>query len=393
MTLAINGGDPVRHKFLSFSEPDVQEEDIEAAVRTIRTGWLSTGKEATKFEEAFAKYKGGNIQCVALSSCTAALHLALLSLDLTPDDEVLVPDMTFSATAAAVVHAGGKPIFVDVDRQTQNIDITDLKNKVTNRTVAVVLVHFAGSPCRMELIEEYCNHRDIMIIEDCAHAIETVNAGVPSGTKNYAGCFSFYGTKNITTTIGEGGMLISKHPRVIEFARKMSLHGMTKNAAARYGNAGFKHYDILAPGYKYNMPDVSAAFARSQLERITYNLEIRKSIWTRYIEAFEDLPIHTPRISSPLNTDALHLFTIQLAGFRPNRDWVLEALTKEGIGVGVHYMPLHTMSYWREAYNLHKEDFPNAEWLGQRTLSLPLTAALSQHDVDDVITAVKKVLG
>ncbi len=396
MTLAINGGAPVRTKFLSFSIPDIQEEDIEAAVDVMKSGWLSTGKEATKFEEAFIQYKGGNVGAVALSSCTAALHLALESIPV-KGWEVIVPDMTFSATAAAVVHAGGIPVFADVNPVTQNITVESIRERITDTTKAVILVHFAGQTCQMNQIQDLCNEKGILIIEDCAHAIETTFCSIPSGTQNYAGCFSFYGTKNVTTAIGEGGMLISKHPGVVEFARRMSLHGMSRNAAERYGTAGFKHYDILAPGFKYNMSDVAAAFANSQLKRIDYNWAIRQSIWDRYNKAFSNLAIYRPfNFLSHNSKHAYHLYTFQIvnSAYSVDRDQILEALTAEGIGVGVHYKPLHTHTYWkRYCIQQNTKECYSADRLGKSTISLPLTPSMESQDVVDVITAVKKVLG
>jgi dTDP-4-amino-4,6-dideoxygalactose transaminase len=394
MTLAINGGDPVRSKFLSFSMPDVHEEDIEAAVQVMRTGWLSTGKKATEFEDSFSDYK--NVSgTVALSSCTAALHLALETLGLPPKMEVLVPNFTFSATVSTVFHAGLRPVIVDCEPYTMNISLEDAEKKITPKTRAMVIVHFAGLSCDMDEVIAFCNAHNLLLIEDCAHAIETTWKGQHAGTFGRAGCFSFYGTKNITTACGEGGALITNHRDTYDRVRTLSLHGMSKNAASRFSTAGFKHYDILEPGYKYNMPDVSAAFLSSQLKRIDYNWSIRKSIWDRYKAAFSDLPIGLPVEAPDHSRQAYHLFVINLyksAFFNVSRDQILDALTKEGIGVGVHYRPIHLMSFYKELMRLDPINFPNSNYLASGVMSLPLTASMSSTDVDDVIAATRKVL-
>ncbi len=394
-TPAIEGGSPVRKDFLAYGRPQVTEEDIQVTNKVIRSGWLSTGSEARQFEIAFAEYMGrGGDQYIALSSCTAALHLALLTLNLQPGDEVITTDMTFAATANVILHAGAKPVLVDCGND-YNIDIGNVERAITPRTKAVIPVHFAGLACKPGL--NALRHKyGFKIINDRAHAIET--RGGEIGFADYD-CFSFYGTKNITTACGEGGMLWCRDPEAAERARVLSLHGMNKNAKDRYSKSGFKHYEVLEAGYKYNMPDVSAAMARNQLARIDTNHIRRKSIWHKYISAFADLPIRFPHEGgTDWPVHAYHLFAVRLGQvlsstpkLRVSRDHILDAMTREGIGCGVHYLALHRHPVYKKL-GFNYKDFPNADAISDQTISLPLDAALTDQDVDDVITAFRKVI-
>lgn len=390
---AIDGGVPVRNELLVFGQPEVLEEDIQAAAETMRTCWLGTGKKTTEFEQKFAAYKGAKY-AVGLNSCTAALHLSLMALNLQPGDEVITTDYTFTATVSTIIHAGLKPVPVDCQSKTQNIEWNRIEEKITPRTKAIVIVHFAGYPAQMDKIVDICKRYNLYLIEDCAHAIEATFDGKHCGIFGDIGCFSFYSTKNMTTACGEGGMLLTSNEDIARSARTLSLHGMSKDAHNRFGSDGFKHYEILYPGYKYNLTDVASSFALSQLERIEDNWEKRHRVWERYMKELKGLPVYLPPELPDNIRHAHHLFTIQLKldQLKVNRDFILNALTKEGIGTGVHYMAIHTHPYYFNAFGWKATDYPNAQWLSDRTISIPLSAKLSNQDVTDVVTALSKIL-
>lgn len=389
--LAIVGGKPIRDSFLVFGSPLIEEAEIEEVVRTMRSGWLGTGPRVKEFEEAFGAYIGAK-HALALNSCTAGLHLALEALDLNEGDEVITTAMTFCATANTVIHAGGIPVFADCDRDTWNIDPADIERKITPHTKAIVPVHYAGRPCDMEAIMAIAEAHDLRVIEDCAHAVETEYKGRHAGTFGDMASFSFYSTKNIVT--GEGGMVTTNNPEYAEIIKVRGLHGMSRDAWKRFSAEGFKHYDVVYPGYKYNMMDLQAAIGIHQLKRIEAFSERRAVVWQRYMDAFQDLPLFLPAPFEANTRHALHLFTIlvDVERLTCDRDTVLNALIKENIGVGVHYRALHEHPYYAERFDYKPADFPNAKFVSDRTISLPISAKLSDQDVEDVITAVHKVL-
>ena len=388
---AIEGGKPVRYHFLVFGSPMIEEAEINEVVDTLKSGWLGTGPKAHKFEEMFKEYKGIKY-AMALNSCTAALHLSLLAIGIKPGDEVIVPTMTFASTASVVVHAGGVPVFVDCEKATMNIDPEDIERKITPKTKAIISVHFAGRACNMDAIMDIAQRHDLKIVEDCAHAIETEYHGKKAGTFGGIGCFSFYVTKNVVT--GEGGMAITDNEGYANKIRVLGLHGMSKDAWKRFADSGYKHYQILYAGYKYNMMDIQAAIGIHQLSRVDKYWKRRQEIWNHYNEAFEDSPVFTPAPIEPDTRHAYHLYTLLLDidKLRVDRDFILQALTKENIGVGVHYISLHLQQFYQQTYGYHRGDFPNAEWISDRTISLPLSAKLKDEDVEDVIAAVRRVL-
>ena len=273
---------PVREKdnFLIYCSPKIEEPEINEVINVMRSGWLGTGPKTMLFETKFAKYKNTE-NVLALNSCTAALHLSLVSLNLQKGDEVITTPMTFCATINAIIHAGATPVLADIDPMTLNIDPSEILKKITPKTKAILPVHFAGLPCEMDHITEIGKMYNLFIIEDCAHAIETLYKGNHVGTLGDFGCFSFYVTKNLVT--GEGGMLTSKHFDKFQRIKKLSLHGMDKDAWKRFGTDGYKHYEVVEPGFKYNMMDIQAAIGIHQLERIDAYWLIRQSIWNKYI--------------------------------------------------------------------------------------------------------------
>ena len=389
--LAIDGGPPVREEFLVFGSPAIGEEEIEEVVHTLRSGWLGTGPRVKRFEEDFRAYTGAR-HAVALNSCTAGMHLSLLAAGVGPGDEVVVPTLTFAATANVVVHTGAVPVFADVDRRTMNLDVPLLERLITPRTKAILPVHFAGRGCEMEAILALARPRGIRVIEDAAHAIETVCAGRKVGTIGDATCFSFYVTKNVMT--GEGGMVTTDDDEWADRLRVSSLHGLSRDAWKRYSGSGFGHYEVLMPGYKYNMMDVQAALGIHQLARVEAYSAARRKIWAAYDAAFADLPAVRPAPEEPGSVHARHLYTLllDLDRLRGDRDAVMGALKAEGIGTGVHFIALHLHPYYRDRFSLRPEGYPVATEISRRTISLPLSAKLTARDVDDVIVAVRKVL-
>jgi dTDP-4-amino-4,6-dideoxygalactose transaminase len=380
-----------RGEYLVFGSPAIEEEDIEEVVATLRSGWIGTGPRAHAFELAFADYVGAP-HAVSVNSCTAALHLALLALGLGPGDEVVIPAMTFAATANVVAHTGASPVFADVDTDTLCIDPDDLAARLTPRTRAILPVHFAGRPGEMDAILALAQERELAIVEDCAHAIETMYDGRHAGTFGDFGAFSFYVTKNVVT--GEGGMLITPDAAAAARLKTLALHGLDADAWTRFSDRGFRHYEVSEPGYKYNMTDLQAALGLGQLARVEANLLRRREIWARYDEAFADLPVRTPAPEAPGTRHARHLYTLllDLDRLRIDRDGVLATLHVLGIGTGVHYRAIHLHRYWRARYGLSPGALPGAEWISERTLSLPLSPRLSDDDVADVIDAVRHTL-
>jgi dTDP-4-amino-4,6-dideoxygalactose transaminase len=388
---ALEGGTPTRTEFLVFGKPRIGEEEIREVAAALRSGWIGTGPRVQKFEQEFLSYIGGG-HAVAVSSCTAALHLSLLETGVAPGDEVMVPAMTFVATANAVLHAGATPVFADCDRGTFNVTAESVAAAITPRTRAVVPVHFAGHPCPMDGILGVTGDAQIRVVEDCAHCIEGTIDGRHAGTFGDFGAFSFYPTKNVTSI--EGGMVITGNEEAAERMRVSRLHGLSRDAWKRFGGEGYRHYQAETLGYKYNMTDVQAAVGIHQLHRVDRNLELRERIWRRYDEAFRSLPVTLPASPGSGVRHARHLYTLLLdvERLRVSRDAVLEAIQKEGIGVGVHYIAVPLHPYYRDRFGFREGMFPNAEYVSARTLSIPLTPYLGDQDVEDVITAVTKVL-
>jgi len=377
-----------RDNFLVFGSPLIEEPEIAEVVSCMKSGWIGTGPKVQQLEQNFKEYKGAQF-AIALNSCTAALHLSILAAGIERDDEVIVPTLTFAATANAVIHAGAVPVFADCDKFTMNIDPDDIERKITNKTKAIIPVHFAGRPCDMKAIMNIAKKHNLIVIEDCAHAIETEYGGKKAGTFGDFGCFSFYVTKNIIT--GEGGMVVTNNEDYASRIKILGLHGMSRDAWKRFGDAGYKHYQIVYAGFKYNMMDIQAAIGIHQLARIEKYWKRRQKIWNRYNNAFKGLPVFTP---APVRADtrhAYHLYTLLLDidNLKISRDEFLGEMTRKNIGVGVHYIALHLHPYYQQVYGYKKGDFRGAEWVSERTVSIPLSAKLSDEDVNDVIEATQ----
>jgi dTDP-4-amino-4,6-dideoxygalactose transaminase len=392
--LALEGGQPVRRKedFLIFGAPLIEEPEIQEVVDCMRCRWIGAGPKVRQFEEDFGKYKGAK-HAIALNSCTAALHLSMFAAGIGPGDEVITTAMTFCATINAIIHCGATPILADCHRETMNILPEEIEKRITAKTKAILPVHFAGRCCDMDPIMEMARTYDLLVIEDCAHAIESEYHGKKAGRFGDISCFSFYVTKNIIT--GEGGMVLTDDDRFAERIKVLGLHGMSKDAWKRFSDEGYKHYQVIHAGYKYNMMDMQAAIGIHQLKRVDAYWKQREVLWNKYNAAFKDLSCFVPPGPEPDTKHGYHLYTplIDIDSTGKSRDWVLNSLTAENIGVGVHYLPVHLHPFYRKTFGWKEGDFPNAEWIGERTLSLPLSPALNSKDAEDVIEAFKKVLG
>ncbi len=377
-----------RDTFLVFGAPLIEDAEIDEVVATLKSGWLGTGPKVAQFEREFAEYAGVQ-NAVAVNSCTAALHLSILAAGLEPGDEVITSPLTFCASVNAIIHAGATPVLADVDPVTMNIDPAAVADRITDRTRAILPVHFAGRACDMDALGALAARHGLKIIEDCAHAIETEYRGRKAGTFGEFGCFSFYVTKNVAT--GEGGMVLARDEVDAARIKTLALHGMSKDAWKRFGDEGYKHYFVTECGFKYNMMDIQAALGIHQLRRVERNWRRREQIWNKYSEALSGLPLELPSPVEPETRHAYHLYTVlvdvEKAGIC--RDAFLDAMTARNIGVGVHYLSVPEHDYYRDRFGWRLEDTPNATRIGRQTVSLPLSPKLGQMDVQDVITAVR----
>jgi len=384
---------PVRpqDRFLVFGAPQIEQAEIDEVVDSIRSGWLGTGPKVARFEEEFKHYKGAP-NAVAVNSCTAALHLAMLASGVGQGDEVITTPLTFCASVNAIIHTGATPVLADVDPRTMNIDPARVQEAITPRTKAILPVHFAGRPCEMDALCTLATKNELMIIEDCAHAIETEYQGRKSGLFGDFGCFSFYVTKNVIT--GEGGMVLARDEALAARIKVLALHGMSKDAWKRFSDSGWVHYQVVEAGFKYNMMDIQAALGIHQLRRVEKNWQRREEIWRRYNEALQDLPIGLPTDADEDTRHAYHLYTVMVAKGRSgiSRDEFLSAIQEQNVGVGVHYLSIPEHPYYQERFGWKPEDYPNATRIGRETVSLPLSPRLADSDADDVIEAVRRVL-
>lgn len=377
--------------YLVFGSPVIDQDALDAIGRTVASCWLGTGPRVAEFEKAFGNYVGAG-HAVATASCTAALHLAITACEIGPGDEVITTPMTFCATANAILHTGAKPVFADCRADTMNIDPAAIESAITPRTRAIVPVHFAGRACDMQAIRAIADRHGLLVIEDAAHAIETRCSVGKIGSLSDATCFSFYVTKNMTT--GEGGMITTNRAELAAKCKVLGLHGMSADAWSRFSDKGYRHYDVVQPGFKYNLTDMAASIGLTQLPKLGDWMTRREQVWRQYDEAFAGLPVTTPLAPEPDSLHARHLYTLLINPDAPlERDEFVSAMHDLGIGTGIHYRALHTHAYYREHFGYAPEQFPNAWSIGQRTVSLPLSPKLRDEDVVRVIRGVRGLLG
>ena len=375
--------------FIPFSRPWIDEAEIEAVSEVLASKWISTGARVREFERAFAEYLGVK-HAIAVSSCTAALHLSLVVTGIGSGDEVITTPYTFTATAEAIRYVGAKPVFVDIDAQTLNIDIANIEQAITPRTKAIMPVHIAGLPCDMDALQDICQNHNLLLIDDAAHAIPVEYKARYIGNIGDLSAFSFYANKNMTT--GEGGMITTNSDAFAEPLRTMRLHGIDKDAWARQSRRSIWQYDIATEGYKYNMTDIQAAMGLCQLLKLNKQHERRQNLAQLYQSELAKFPQITPPFA-PVNPreHAWHLYIIQL--HTGNRDEFVEALRDANIECSVHYIPLHLFEFYQTKYGYSKGDFPRAEEAYERVVSLPLHPGLSEKDVHIVIDTIGKILG
>lgn len=370
-----------------FHRPAITDADIAAVTDTLRSGWLTMGERVEAFEEALRDQTDA-AHVVAVNSCTAALHLALVAHGVGPGDEVIVPTLTFAATGNVVEHVGARPVLVDVQAKTGNIDPAAVQAALTERTKAIIPVHFAGVPCDMHALLDLAADRDLALIEDAAHALGAEYRGTRVGAIGDATCFSFYATKNLTT--GEGGAVALDAASVAERIRRLRLHGLSRDAWKRYGAGASWRYAIEDCGFKYNMTDLNAALGLSQLERFPAMQARRAEIVAKYDAAFARLRgVERPEVPADRES-ARHLYPLRVAA--GNRDRFIERMAARGIGCSVHFIPLHLHPHYQDTYGYRHGDFPVAENWGEREVSLPLFPAMTDAEVEAVIAAVTEAV-
>ncbi|MGI2059783.1 DegT/DnrJ/EryC1/StrS family aminotransferase [Shewanella baltica] len=380
--------------FLPFALPEIGEEEINEVIDSLRSGWVTTGPKAKRFEEEFTAFLGlKGLESIAVNSATSGLHLALEAVGVGTGDEVIVPTYTFTATAEIVRYLGATPIMVDVDPTTFNMTSKSFEQAITERTKAVIPVHFAGLACDMDPIISVAKEYGIKVIEDAAHALPTLYNGKLIGTlSSDVTVFSFYANKTMTT--GEGGMVVTADPEIAKRCKIMRLHGISRDAFDRYTSTKPAwSYEIVAPGYKYNMPDIAASIGIHQLKKLPAFQIKRQEMADFYNDALKDLPIELPALPSERCSHAWHLYPIRLkAEANITRDLFIEKMSENGIGCSVHFIPLHLHPYWRDTYNLTPELFPVAQGIFESEVSLPLYTKMTDDDLVRVVSAVKLVL-
>jgi dTDP-4-amino-4,6-dideoxygalactose transaminase len=390
-TLALQGGAPVRPSFLPFHQPLVDADDERAVLETLRSGWLTTGPRTKRFEKELAAYTGSS-HCVAVNSCTAALHLALEAVGVSAGDEVITSAITFASTANVVVHCGARPVFVDIEPDTLNIDAGAIEAAVTSRTRALIPVDFAGQPCDLDAVMAAGARHGLPVIEDAAHSIGAEYKGRRIGGIADMTCFSFYATKNITS--GEGGALTTNRPEWADRVAVMALHGISRDAWKRYGAEGYRHWDIIAAGYKYNMFDLQAALVGSQFGKLERFHARRAALKKRLDAGLQDVADITMPAERAWARHAYHLYPIVVRTemLSADRDTIMNAIQAENVGIGVHFRAVHLHPFYADTFGFRRGMFPNAEYYSDRTISLPLYPRMTDADADDVIAAVRKVM-
>jgi len=388
----------MKKDFLPFALPDIGEEEINEVATCLRTGWLTTGPKTAQFEQAFSEYLQVP-HSLAVNSGTSGLHLSLEAVRIVPGDKVITTPYTFTATAEVIRYLGADPVFVDIEPETFNIDPVQAEAKIISlkseglSLKAIIPVHFGGQACEMDSILEVARHYGLKVIEDAAHALPSTYHGNKIGTLGDVTVFSFYATKPLAT--GEGGMVVTNSEEIADRIKIMRLHGINRDVWDRYTSKKPNwYYEVVAPGFKYNLPDIMAAIGIHQLKKVERFQKRRKEIARRYTEAFVDLPLRTPHVVRPEDTHAWHLYVIQLElkNLNISRDDFIEKMAEKGIGTSVHFIPLHLHPYWRDRYKLSPDDYPNALHAYERAVSLPIYSKMTDADQSCVIDTVRKIL-
>ena len=376
----------MKKRFLPYYQPLIEEDEIKEVVDTLKSGWLTMGPKTIEFEKLIAEYTGAK-NAIAVSSCTAALHLSLIGLGVGKGDEVITTPFTFASTGNVIIHAGAKIVFVDIDRKTYNIDPEKIEEAITPKTKAIIPVHYAGQSCDIKTITEIAEDNNLFVIEDAAHAIGAEYDGKKIGTFGTTTCFSFYATKNITT--GEGGAITTNDDELADKLRVLRLHGISKDAWKRYSEKGSWYYEIEECGWKYNMTDIQAALGIHQIKKLDKFIEIRRRCAKNYNEELKKIDgIITPYEKSNVKY-VYHLYPILLQNY--NRDEFIEKMQEKGIGCSVHFIPLHMHPFYKNTLGFKKGNFPNAEWVYEKEVSLPLYPKMKEDDVRFVIETVKDI--
>jgi dTDP-4-amino-4,6-dideoxygalactose transaminase len=391
--LAINGGKPASAEYLHLTRPWIGDDEKREVMDTLNGMWLSRGPKVSQFEEEFRAYVGTH-HAIAVCSCTAALHVALVAAGVKEGDEVITSPITFPATTNAIIYERATPVLADVDRSTLNIDPDLIAERITGRTKVIIPVHIAGQPCEMGRIMDIAQQHHLVVIEDAAHAVGATFDGKMIGSIGDAGAFSFYASKNLCT--GDGGMLtVRSDERFAEFARVISLHGMSSTAWKRYSKEGTPNWDLVYPGFKYNMTDIEASLGLHQLRKIERITELRTKWAHLYTELLADVPELMLPYVGPNRRHAWHLYivTLNLDRLSVTRDQFMHMLKAENIGTGIHFVSVHKQPYYRDRFGFKESDYPNAAWLSDRIVSLPLFPQMTDKDVETVVHALKKVIG
>ncbi|MCK4589153.1 MAG: UDP-4-amino-4,6-dideoxy-N-acetyl-beta-L-altrosamine transaminase [Nanoarchaeota archaeon] len=388
---AIEGGKPVRETFLPYATQWIGEEEKNEVMKVFDSGWLTTGPKVRQFEKDVADYVGAKY-AIAVNSGTAALHCCVGAINIQPGDEVITTPFTFLATANVIIYRGGKPVLVDIDEETYNIDPNEIRKKITTRTKAIIPMHYGGHPCKMDEIKEIAQKHNLYIIEDAAHALSAEYQDEKIGTFSDLSCFSFHPVKNITTA--EGGIITTNNEELAKFCVMHRTHGITKEAMERYGKDADWGYDMERLGHRYNMTEFQAALGVAQLKKIEKFQKKREEIVAQYNQAFFAMPeLILPSVKSYAKS-SWHLYPIRVNNdlLKVDRNQLIRALKAENIGVNVHYIPIHLHSYYQKNYGFKAGDFPVCERIYNSIITLPLFPKMNTQDVQDVINAVKKVI-
>ena len=378
----------IRKDFLPFSRPSIGETEINGVISCLKSGWITTGALCKAFEDKFCQLTGAK-QAITLNSATAGMHLMLKSLKLKEGDEVITPSMTFASTVNMIALHKAKPVFVDIDYGTLNINCDLIEEKISPKTRAVIPVHFAGAPVDMDRINRLARKHHLTVIEDAAHAVGTFYRGIHAGGFGHPAIFSFHPIKNITT--GEGGMITLNHAGLEKKLRLMRFHGIERDAWKRYGKGGNPSYEIMEPGYKYNMPDLLAALGLAQIDRWKEFNARRRMLAGLYLDGLKGLPkLDLPEVPEYEHTHAWHLFIVKIKNY--SRDAFMEKLADYNVGYGLHFPPAHALSHVRKSYGSAGRSLPETKRAARRILSLPLFPDMTEDDVHYVCRAVKEIL-